>query len=63
MKDLYLIKQRLNSAEVLKHNPIYDTSMYWSQKSFSIANILIEEFTQENDIILSNERNDFYEAY
>lgn len=51
MKDLYLIKQRLNSAEVLKHNPIYDTSMYWSQKSFSIANILIEEFTQENDII------------
>lgn len=51
MKDLYLIKQRISASEVLKHNPIYDTAMYWSQKSFSIADILIEEFTSKEDIV------------
>ena len=45
------IKKVISVTKSEKHNPIYDTCMYWSQKAFNINSLLIEAFTKRGDII------------
>ncbi len=51
MLNLTKVKEKINNTTASKHNPIYDTMMYWSQKAYNISDILIEEFTRAGDII------------
>lgn len=51
MIDVYTVKKKIENVKASKNNPIYNSSMYWSQKSYNLADILIEEFTKPGDII------------
>ncbi len=44
-------KKIIETTKPSKHNPIYDASMYWSQKSFNLASAIIELYTKKNEIV------------
>lgn len=45
------LKYNLQSIIPTSKNPIYNTHLYWSQKSFNIIDELIRCFSQEGDIV------------
>ncbi len=49
--DLISLKNKLNQLTPTSKNPIYDTHLYWSQKSFNVIDLLISHLSQEGDII------------
>lgn len=49
--DLIKVKKALNNIIPSSKNPIYNTHLYWSQKSFNVIDILIENLSKENDIV------------
>ena len=42
-KDITRAKKRIQGTVPSKKNAIYNSNMYWSQKPYNIADILIEE--------------------
>ncbi len=44
-------KNAITSIKPSKNNPLYNSHMYWSQKSYNICDALIEEYTQKDDIV------------
>ncbi len=49
--DLYSLKQKISGIKPTNRNPLYQSHLYWSQKPFNISNLLIEELTEEGDIV------------
>ena len=49
--DLLKLKKELNCLIPTTKNPIYNTHLYWSQKSYNVIDCLIEHLSKENDII------------
>lgn len=49
--DLIKVKNDLNNIIPSSKNPIYNTHLYWSQKSFNVIDILIKNLSKENDIV------------
>lgn len=49
--DLIKTKNELKKITPTSKNPIYNTHLYWSQKSYNIIDCLIENLSKENDII------------
>ena len=45
------IKETLAVLQPTKRNPMYDSHLYWSQKSFNVCDALIELLTNEKDIV------------
>lgn len=45
------LKDKLRSIHPSKRNPMYDSHLYWSQKSFNVCDVLIELLTERNDIV------------
>lgn len=50
-KDINRAKKRIQGTAPSKKNVIYNSNMYWSQKPFNIADILIEELSDEGEIV------------
>ncbi|WP_431770183.1 DNA methyltransferase [Streptococcus gallolyticus] len=48
---LLTLKQELKNIIPTSKNPIYNTHLYWSQKSFNVIEKLIENLSKEGDII------------
>lgn len=51
-KSLSDIKKEIKSTVATNNNDIYKSHLYWSQKPFNISDILINNFSNEDDIIL-----------
>lgn len=51
VKDVIKAKRRIHETIPSKKNAIYNSNMYWSQKPFNIADILIEELSDEGDVV------------
>lgn len=51
MINISRIKERISAEKATKNNPIYNSSIYWSQKAFNLTDILIEELTEEKNLI------------
>lgn len=51
-KSLSDIKKDIKRTVATNNNDIYKSHLYWSQKPFNISDILIENFSNENDVIL-----------
>ncbi|MEK5391472.1 DNA methyltransferase [Margalitia sp. FSL K6-0131] len=49
--DLLSIKRKISQITPTNRNPLYQSHLYWSQKPYNICDILIEELTEEGDII------------
>ncbi|WP_062349912.1 DNA methyltransferase [Bacillus kwashiorkori] len=49
--DIYSIKQKISEIKPTNRNPLYQSHLYWSQKPFNISDLLIEELTEEGDIV------------
>lgn len=49
--DLIKIKKELSEITPTSKNPIYNTHLYWSQKSYNVIDCLIQNLSKENDII------------
>lgn len=49
--DLRKVKDELKKLIPTSRNPIYNTHLYWSQKSFNVIDNLIENLSKENDIV------------
>lgn len=49
--DLIKLKNELKSLTPTSKNPIYNTHLYWSQKSYNVIDCLIENLSKENDFI------------
>ncbi|PWN86012.1 DNA methyltransferase [Bacillus altitudinis] len=49
--DLYSLKQKISGIKPTNRNPLYQSHLYWSQKPFNISDLLIEELTEEGDIV------------
>lgn len=45
------LKKELKTLIPTSKNPIYNTHLYWSQKSFNVIDTLITNLSKENDII------------
>lgn len=45
------LKKSITSISPTKNNPMYNSHMYWSQKSFNICDVLIEKLSNKGDII------------
>ena len=45
------LKKNIVSLSPTKNNPMYNSHMYWSQKSFNICDALIEALSNKGDII------------
>lgn len=45
------IKKQIDSIKPTNRNEIYNTHIYWSQKSFNIINSLIENLSEVDDVI------------
>ena len=50
-KDLTRVKKRIQDTIPSKNNAIYNSNMYWSQKPYNIADILIEELSEEGEVV------------
>lgn len=49
--DLYALKKEIKSLKPTSKNPVYNTHLYWSQKSYNVVASLIKHLSSENDII------------
>lgn len=49
--DISKFKNKLANIQPTNKSPIYNTNLYWSQKSFNIIDELIESFTTTGDVI------------
>ena len=49
--DFIDLKKKIKSTIPTSKNPIYNSHLYWSQKSFNIIDLLITTLSSENDII------------
>lgn len=49
--DLVSLKQEIKQLTPTSKNPIYDTHLYWSQKSFNVIDALIRNLSSEGDIV------------
>lgn len=49
--DLVNLKKSIKELIPTSKNPIYNTHLYWSQKSFNVIETLISNLSQEGDII------------
>lgn len=49
--DLLKLKNELKSLTPTSKNPLYNTHLYWSQKSFNVIDSLITHLSSENDIV------------
>ena len=49
--DIPSAKKNIQKIKPTNRNPIYNTHLYWSQKSYNIIDSLIESFTKPGDII------------
>lgn len=49
--DIYSIKKKISKIKPTNKNPLYQSHLYWSQKPFNISDLLIEELTEEGDIV------------
>lgn len=45
------LKNKLENIQPSKKNPIYDSHLYWSQKSFNVCDLLLELLTEENSVV------------
>lgn len=50
-KDINKAKKRIQGTVPSKKNAIYNSNMYWSQKPFNIADILIEELSEKGEVV------------
>lgn len=51
MKNIEIVKERIANIVATNKNDIYNSHLYWSQKPYNICDILIEELTEEGDVI------------
>lgn len=49
--DLITLKKELKKLIPTSKNPIYNTHLYWSQKSYNVIDCLIENLSKKNEII------------
>lgn len=49
--DINRAKDRVRNTVPSKNNPLYNSHLYWSQKAYNICDILIEELSEEGDIV------------
>ena len=49
--DLIELKNEIKSLTPTSKNPVYNTHLYWSQKSFNVIDSLISHLSSENDIV------------
>lgn len=49
--DLIKLKNEIKELTPTSRNPIYNTHLYWSQKSFNVINSLITHLSAEKDIV------------
>lgn len=49
--DLIKLKNEIKGLVPTSKNPVYNTHLYWSQKSFNIIDSLITHLSSENDIV------------
>lgn len=49
--DLIELKNEIKSLIPTSKNPVYNTHLYWSQKSFNVIDSLISHLSSENDIV------------
>src|SRR5699024_4380263 len=49
--DLNTLKQKIKQIQPSNRNPLYQSHLYWSQKPFNVSRILIEELTNEGDVV------------
>lgn len=49
--DLVGLKSELKKLTPTSKNPIYDTHLYWSQKSFNIIDTLLSQLSSEGDVV------------
>src|SRR5699024_12408833 len=45
------LKQKIKQIQPSNRNPLYQSHLYWSQKPFNVSRILIEELTNEGDVV------------
>ena len=50
-KDIIRAKKRIQGTVPSKKNAIYNSNLYWSQKPYNIADILIEELSEEGEVV------------
>lgn len=50
-KDLEKAKKRIRMLVPTKNNPMYNSHMYWSQKSFNVCDVLIEELSEKGEVV------------
>lgn len=50
-KDITRAKKRIQGTAPSKKNAIYNSNLYWSQKPYNIADILIEELSKEGEVV------------
>lgn len=50
-KDLIALKEKIRAISPSKNNDMYNSNMYWSQKPYNICDALIEELSNEGDIV------------
>ncbi|MCZ7408220.1 DNA methyltransferase [Parvimonas micra] len=49
--DLFKLKKEIKTIKPTSKNSVYNTHLYWSQKSFNVIDSLITHLSYENDII------------
>ena len=49
--DLIKLKNEIKGLTPTSKNPVYNTHLYWSQKSFNVIDSLITHLSSENDIV------------
>jgi DNA modification methylase len=49
--DISNFKKTIYDMKPTNRNPVYNTHLYWSQKSFNIIDALIENFSDQNNVI------------
>lgn len=49
--DINAVKKQIKELKPTNRNPIYNTHLYWSQKSFNVIDTLIKNFTNPEEIV------------
>lgn len=49
--DTLRLKKRIRETKPTSRNPVYNSHLYWSQKSYNIIDLIIEELSDPGDII------------
>ena len=50
-KDIIAAKKRIKLISPSKSNSMYNSNIYWSQKPYNICDVLIEELSDEGDVV------------